>query len=202
MLYRCNSGGVGGGGEEGKARKGDESVIDLKVVSKKIGEAVVFVEDVKEVHTLVKSIDELAKAIKKKIQAGGLQDDNDNLNGTLLAGVYQIISDAESKLTTLEGKAEKFVGMKDKVTSAKQKSTAFLNKLKSENATLGVASAAVSSANAKEAIDRNNGSKTKGAQELVDLNIEIDGLLTTAKSFVSDVIKELTTSAKDIVVKP
>ncbi|WP_041177047.1 hypothetical protein [Borrelia crocidurae] len=34
------------------------------------------------------------------------------------------------------------------------------------------------------------------------LNIEIDGLLATAKSFVSDVIEELTTSAKDAVVKP
>ncbi|AHH14781.1 Variable outer membrane protein, partial (plasmid) [Borrelia hermsii MTW] len=55
-----------------------------------------------------------------------LQDDNDNLNGTLLAGAYQIMSDADSKLTALEGNAEKFAGMKDKITSAKQKNTAFL----------------------------------------------------------------------------
>ncbi|WP_430644676.1 Vsp/OspC family lipoprotein [Borrelia puertoricensis] len=194
LLISCNTSGKNLTDDE--VAKSDGTVIDLAKITKNIKDSVAFAKSVKEIHTLVKSIDELAKAIKKKIQAGGLQDDNDNLNGTLLAGAYQIISDADSKLTALEGNAEKFAGMKDKVTSAKQKSIAFLNKLKSENATLGVASAAVSSANAKEAIDRNNGSKTKGAQELSDLNTAIDALLEAAEAAVTAAISELTTPAK------
>ncbi|WP_330730623.1 Vsp/OspC family lipoprotein [Borrelia turicatae] len=149
--------------KDGQAAKSDGTVIDLSTISRNITEAVALAKSVKEIETLVKFIDELAKAIGKKIQAGGLQDDTDNLNGTLLAGAYQIMADADSKLTALKDKSEKFAGMKDKVISAKQKSTAFLSKLKSENATLGAALAAVSSANAKEAIDRNNGTKIKGA---------------------------------------
>ncbi|AHH06975.1 Variable outer membrane protein (plasmid) [Borrelia crocidurae DOU] len=79
MVMGCNSGGVSGEGTggEGKGRKGDGSVIDLKVIGDKIKSAVEFVEKVKEVETLVKSVDELAKAIKKKIQADGLTDDNE-----------------------------------------------------------------------------------------------------------------------------
>ncbi|UPA14292.1 Vsp/OspC family lipoprotein [Borrelia turicatae] len=194
LSISCNNSGTSP--KDGQAAKSDGTVIDLSKITKNIKDTVVFANDVKEVHTLVKSIDELAKAIKKKIQAGGLQDDTDNLNGTLLAGAYQIMADADSKLTALEGKSEKFAGIKDKVISAKQKSTAFLNKLKSENATLGAASAAVSSANAKEAIDRNNGTKTKGANELEELNTSIDELLKAADAAVTAAINVLTTPAK------
>ncbi len=42
VVMGCNSGGVGKEVDEGKARKGDGSVIDLKVVSKKIRDAVEF----------------------------------------------------------------------------------------------------------------------------------------------------------------
>ncbi|ANF34559.1 vsp protein (plasmid) [Borrelia turicatae] len=194
LLMSCNNSGTSP--KDGQAAKSDGTVIDLVTITKNIKDTVAFAKDVKEVHTLVKSIDELAKAIKKKIQAGGLQDDTDNLNGTLLAGAYQIMADADSKLTALEGKSEKFAGIKDKVISAKQKSTAFLNKLKSENATLGAASAAVSSANAKEAIDRNNATKTKGAKELEELNTAIDALLTSAEDAVTAAINALSTPAK------
>ncbi|WP_331279440.1 Vsp/OspC family lipoprotein [Borrelia duttonii] len=91
-LMGCNSGGVSGEGkgEEGKGRKGDGSVIDLKVVSNKIRYAVEFAESVKEVHTLVKSVDELAKAIGKKVGAVGLGDIVDH-NRSLIAGAYSVI---------------------------------------------------------------------------------------------------------------
>ncbi|AHH07717.1 Variable outer membrane protein (plasmid) [Borrelia crocidurae DOU] len=73
MVMGCNSGGVSGEGTggEGKGRKGDGSVIDLAKVSKKIQDAVAFAEKVKEVQILVKSIDELSKAIAKKIKNDG-----------------------------------------------------------------------------------------------------------------------------------
>ncbi|AHH04262.1 Variable outer membrane protein (plasmid) [Borrelia nietonii YOR] len=72
--------------------------------------------------------------------------------------------------------------------------------MKSENATLGAASAAVSSANAKEAIDRNNASKTKGAKELGELNTTIDELLRTANDVVTAAIKELTAAPTKPIV--
>ncbi|ETZ17111.1 Variable outer membrane protein [Borrelia duttonii CR2A] len=59
---------------------------------------------VKEVHTLVKSVDELAKAIGKKIENDddGFDDEADK-NGSLIAGVFSIVravGDGLSKLDT------------------------------------------------------------------------------------------------------
>ncbi|WAZ85695.1 Vsp/OspC family lipoprotein [Borrelia miyamotoi] len=69
VMISCGSGGPAP--TDGQAAKADGTVIDLVKVSKKIKDAVSFAEGVKEVHTLVKSVDELAKAIGKKIKSDG-----------------------------------------------------------------------------------------------------------------------------------
>ncbi|AHH10007.1 Variable outer membrane protein, partial (plasmid) [Borrelia parkeri SLO] len=45
-------------------------------------------------------------------------------------------------------------------------------------------------------MDVNNGTKDKGAEELIALNTAVDVLLTSAKDAVTTAIKELTTPAK------
>nr|WP_281506165.1 Vsp/OspC family lipoprotein [Borrelia nietonii] len=65
-------------------------------------DAVAFAKDVKEVHALVKSIDELAKAIGKKIQQNSDQFCADGAhNGSLITGVFQVILTVEIKLKSL-----------------------------------------------------------------------------------------------------
>ncbi|AMR76093.1 hypothetical protein A0V01_05680 (plasmid) [Borrelia hermsii] len=49
-----------------KVAKSDGTVLDLAKISAKIKEASTFAVSVKEVHTLVKSVDNLAKDIEKK----------------------------------------------------------------------------------------------------------------------------------------
>ncbi|WP_348649212.1 Vsp/OspC family lipoprotein [Borrelia turicatae] len=78
--------------------------MDLKSVSSKITEAVAFAKDVKEVHTLVKSVDELAKPIGKKIKNdGGVDADGatDTLSGNNAGG-----AGAGSKLAAEVSKAD------------------------------------------------------------------------------------------------
>ncbi|AHH07779.1 Variable outer membrane protein, partial (plasmid) [Borrelia crocidurae DOU] len=140
VVMGCNSGGVSGEGtgEEGKGRKGDGSVIDLKVIGEKIKDAVEFAEKVKEVHTLVKSVDELAKAIGKKIHNDGSLTTESGKNGSLLAGAHSVILAIKTKLEALEQKAiDQFAAMKAQVTTAKTASTDLLNKFKDKNAELG-----------------------------------------------------------------
>ncbi|WP_025401672.1 Vsp/OspC family lipoprotein [Borrelia crocidurae] len=196
MVMGCNSGGVSGEGTggEGKGRKGDGSVIDLKVIGEKIKSAVEFAQGVKEVHTLVKSIDELAKAIKKKIQAAGLQDDNGGKNGTLVSGVFSVALDIQTKLVALEEKTSDNE-FKKQVVDVKTKSNAFIDKLKSKHDDLGKQDSAVSDDDAKAAIDRSNNGD-KGSTELSALNVSIDGLLKTVNEALTTVISELLTSAK------
>ncbi|WP_025401662.1 Vsp/OspC family lipoprotein [Borrelia crocidurae] len=194
VMMGCNSGGGIKEGEEGKARKGDGSVIDLKVVSKKIRDASEFMASVKEIETLVKSIDELVKAIGKKIDANGLADDA-NHNGSLIAGAYSVIVAVDTKLGVLETKAAGLSNdLKAKVTAAKVESTAFLTKIKGQNSDLGKDTA--SDAHVKNAIDKNDGTGGKGKEELVKLNTAVNELLKAANTAVGSAITELTSSEK------
>ncbi|WP_155807030.1 Vsp/OspC family lipoprotein [Borrelia crocidurae] len=191
MVMGCNSGGGIKEGEEGKARKGDGSVIDLKVVGEKIKSAVEFAGKVKEVHTLVKSVDELAKAIGKKFKQDGTLEAEQNHNGSLLAGVFQLMSDVKVKLDALEQKAGISNEMKSKVSDVKTKVEAFSKKLKDNHTDLGKKDA--TDANAKKAIDIANAAGDKGANDLIALNTAIDGLLKGAEVALASAIKELTT---------
>ncbi|ACH95220.1 Vsp/OspC family lipoprotein (plasmid) [Borrelia recurrentis] len=198
VVMGCNSGGVSGEGTggDGKVRKGDGSVIDLKVVGEKIKSAVEFAGKVKEVHVLVKSVDELAKAIGKKIKDSDQElDALDGKNGSLMAGVFQIILTVKGGLTKLETDSSSVTEkIKTKITDAKTKSVNFLKKLQEKNTDLGKED--VSNADAEKAIDyvkQKDGDK--GAKELGELNKAVDELLVSSNKIVSDAIAEL-------VVKP
>ncbi|WP_051480283.1 Vsp/OspC family lipoprotein [Borrelia crocidurae] len=193
MVMGCNSGGGIKEGEEGKARKGDGSVIDLKVIGEKIKSAVEFAGKVKEVETLVKSVGELAKAIGKKIKNGGGLDDNAGQNGSLLAGVHSLISAINTKLVMLEKTDGISAELKLKITAVKTDNTAFINKLESAHSDLGKTDA--TDAHAKSAIDITDNTKDKGATELAKLNVIIDELLKASNKIVSDAVSEL-------VIKP
>ncbi|ETZ17275.1 Variable outer membrane protein [Borrelia duttonii CR2A] len=194
VMMGCNSGGGIKEGEEGKGRKGDGSVIDLKGVSNKIKDAVEFAQGVKEVHTLVKSIDELAKAIGKKIKNDGGLDTEAGKNGTLVAGVFSVALDVQTKLVALEAKTSDNE-LKKQIVDVKTKGNAFIDKMKSKHNDLGKQDSAVTDNDAKAAIDRSN-SGDKGATELSALNVSIDGLLKTVNEVLKTVISELLTSDK------
>ncbi|WP_376984005.1 Vsp/OspC family lipoprotein [Borrelia recurrentis] len=190
VMMGCNSGGVGEG-SQAKATKADGSVIDLKVVSKKIKDAVEFAEKVKEVHVLVKSVDELAKAIGKKIDANGSLAAEAGQNGSLIAGVHSVISAVNTKLKGLETTDNISDELKGKIVAVETEGKAFLDKLKSGNAELGKKDA--SDDDTKKAIDR-IGKKDgdKGVAELIKLNTAIDALLKLSTDAVEASIGELT----------
>ncbi|WP_025401123.1 Vsp/OspC family lipoprotein, partial [Borrelia crocidurae] len=153
-----------------------------------------FAGKVKEVETLVKSVDELAKAIKKKIdQNGGLVDGDANKNGSLLSGAHSVISAVKAKVELLEKTSGISNDLKIKATEVKNRVAAFLTKLKDNHSDLGKEGA--TDAHAKSAIDVTDNTKDKGAQELVELNKAVDELLKASNKMVSDAIAEL-------VVKP
>ncbi|UPA11425.1 hypothetical protein bpSLO_001281 (plasmid) [Borrelia parkeri] len=192
LLMSCNNSGTSP--KDGQAAKADGTILDLDTITKNITEAVAFAKDVKEVHTLVKSIDELAKAIGKKIGAAGLETDADK-NAKLISGAYSIISAVDTKLASLEKKVGISDEVKGKITAVKNASTAFLTKAKSKTADL--AKDDVKDAAAKTAIDiADTGAKDKGAEELIALNTSINALLKDAEAAVTAAIKELTTPAK------
>ncbi|ATQ15372.2 Vsp/OspC family lipoprotein (plasmid) [Borrelia miyamotoi] len=193
VMMSCGSGGPAP--KEGQAAKADGTVIDLAKVSKKIKYAVEFAASVKEIETLVKSVDELAKAIGKKIK-----NDNSNFeaekdhNGALIAGAFQVILTVKGKLTSLEQIFGISDELKTKVGMAKKESEAFLTQVKSKHTDL--AKEGVTDAHAKSVIDVADGTKDKGASELVKLNTEIDELLKAAKMTVDAAIAELTNPVK------
>ncbi|WP_235048023.1 Vsp/OspC family lipoprotein [Borrelia hispanica] len=199
VVMGCNSGGVSEG-SQAKATKAGGSVIDLKVVGEKIKSAVEFAGKVKEVHTLVKSIDDIAKGIKKKIGANGLKDDANGANHhtPLLAGVFSVATTIEKKLGELqvtESLKGFLKGLDEKVKDVDTKAKAFTSKLKNQHATLGAADGAATDVNAKNAIDKNDATGGKGKEELVALNTAIDTLLIDSKAILNVVIAELTTKA-------
>ncbi|UPA15702.1 hypothetical protein btBTE5EL_001430 (plasmid) [Borrelia turicatae] len=197
LLMSCNNSGTSP--KDGQAAKSDGTVIDLATITKNIKDTVAFAKSVKEVHTLVKSIDELAKAIGKNFKDDGTLENEQNHNGALVTGVYQLISDVKGKLTKLETGASKFAGLKEKVVAAKTSSGTFLDKLKGES---DLRKEGITDAHAKSAILVTDGTKDKGAKELSELNTAIDELLKAAEAAVESAIKELITPAKSESTKP
>ncbi|BDU63444.1 outer surface protein C (plasmid) [Candidatus Borrelia fainii] len=185
LLIGCNNGGA----KEGAAIKADGSVIDLKKVSTDIENAVAFAASVKEVRILVKSVDELAKAIGKKIKdADTLDTDNADHNGSLLAGAFQIISTVKTKLGDLEQTVGLPNELKQKITDSKTKTDTFLGKLKTNHSDLGKEGA--TDEHAKKAIGQKDGDK--GAKELDELHTAIGVLVEAANDAVTSAITALT----------
>ncbi|WP_236842865.1 Vsp/OspC family lipoprotein [Borrelia turicatae] len=179
--------------KDGHAAKSDGTLIDLATITKNIKDTVAFAKSVKDVHTLVMSIDELAKVIGKKIDANGLATESAH-NGSLIAGAYSVIEVVDTKLGTLAGKVGLSSDLKAKVGSAKKESTAFLAKVKADHANLGKED--VDDAHAKNVIDVTDGTKDKGASELIKLNTVIDELLKAAEDAVTAAINALSIPAK------
>nr|WP_247098898.1 Vsp/OspC family lipoprotein [Borrelia hermsii] len=151
VLISCNNGGSDLKSEE--IAKPDGTVLNLAKISAKIKDASDFAASVKEVHTLVKSIDELAKAIGKKLQNNGtLTDDGStDKNTSLISGVYSIVLDIDKKskaLSVLESFKEQ--NLDEKVTNFTTATKAFLDKLKSKHAELGVDQGAATKDNAQK----------------------------------------------------
>ncbi|WAZ72882.1 Vsp/OspC family lipoprotein (plasmid) [Borrelia miyamotoi] len=195
VMISCGSGGPAP--KDGQASKADGTVIDLKTVSKKIKDSVEFAASVKEIEILVKSVDELAKAIGKKIKNNGGLDTEAGQNGSLIAGVHSVVSSVKAKVGALETKSGISNELKTKVTEVKSKAEAFLNKLKDGHAELGKKDA--SDDDTKKAIKKDNSDKTKGAEELGKLNTAIDELLKAANGAVTAAIADLTTPAKAVI---
>ncbi|WP_434757122.1 Vsp/OspC family lipoprotein (plasmid) [Borrelia puertoricensis] len=191
LLISCNN--SGNATKDGKAARSDGTVIDLVTITNNIKDSVAFAKSVKDVHTLVKSVDELAKAIGKKVGAAGLGDIADH-NGSLLAGVYSVILAVDTKLASLEKQDRLSSDLKAKVGSAKKESTAFLTTVK--GATNEFDKEGAKDDDVKKAILKDNGDKTKGREDLDKLNIAIDNLLKDAEAAVTSAINALATPAK------
>ncbi|WP_434757120.1 Vsp/OspC family lipoprotein (plasmid) [Borrelia puertoricensis] len=193
LLISCNTSGAAT--NDGQAAKSDGTIIDLVTITKNIKDSVAFAKDVTEIHTLVKSINELAKAIGKKIKDSATELDNQvNKNASLLSGAFTIVLHVKNKLAQLEKKEGLSEDLKAKITVATTSNTNFLNKLKENNADLG--KDGVTDEDAKKAILLSHNDKTKGAKELGELNTAIDALVIAANDVVTSAIKELTTSTK------
>ncbi|ASJ27684.1 Vsp/OspC family lipoprotein [Borrelia turicatae] len=204
LLMSCNNSGTSP--KDGQAAKSDGTILDLATITKNIKDTVAFAKSVKEVHTLVKSIDELAKAIGKKIQNNGtLTDDGStDKNTSLMSGVYSIVLDIDKKskaLSVLESFKEQILD--EKIISFTTAIKAFLDKLKSKHAELGVDQGAATKDNAQKAIDRvNKADGENGAKELGELNTAVDALLKAAEATVTSAINALSTPAKSESTKP
>ncbi|ACH94108.1 Vsp/OspC family lipoprotein [Borrelia duttonii] len=150
-----------------------------------------FLGKVKEVHTLVKLVDELAKAIGKKIDANGSLAAEVGQNGSLIAGVYSVILAVNTKLKGLETTDNISDKLKREIVAVETEGKTFFDKLKSGNVELGKKDA--SDDDTKKAIDR-IGKKDgdKGVAELIKLNTAIDALLKLAIDAIEASIGELT----------
>ncbi|MCD2332620.1 outer surface protein OspC [Borreliella americana] len=188
LFISCNNSGKDGNSSSNPA---DESVKgpNLAEISKKITDSNAVFLAVKEVETLLASIDELAKkAIGKKIdQNNGLGGALNNKNGSLLAGVYAISNLIVEKLNVLKNEE-----LKEKIEDAKNCTIEFTDKLKISHAELGPANGEATDDNAKAAILRTNQPNNKGAAELVKLFESVEKLSAAAKEMLNNSIKELT----------
>ncbi|AHH13401.1 Variable outer membrane protein (plasmid) [Borrelia hermsii YBT] len=124
LLISCNNSGKNLKDDE--VAKSDGTVIDLTKITENITEAVTFAKSVKEVHTLVKSIDKLAKGIGKKIKNDGTLENETDKNGSLLAGVHSVISAVKTKVEALETTSGISNELKTKITDVKSKAEALL----------------------------------------------------------------------------
>nr|WP_015060328.1 Vsp/OspC family lipoprotein [Borreliella burgdorferi]ADD52194.1 OspC [Borreliella burgdorferi] len=184
LFISCNNSGKDG---NASANSADESVKgpNLTEISKKITNSNAVVLAVKEVETLLASIDELAnKAIGKQITANGLNAQAGQ-NGTLLAGAYAISVLIAEKLNILKNDE-----LKEKIEDAKKCTKAFTDKLKSSHGNLGQAA---DDDNAKKAILKTNqAGKDKGAEELEKLFESVRALSKAAQDALTNAVKELT----------
>nr|BAA13581.1 outer surface protein C [Borreliella garinii] len=184
LFISCNN----SGGDTASTNP-DESVKgpNLIEISKKITDSNAFVLAVKEVETLISSIDELAnKAIGKVINQQNGLNDNANQNGSLLAGAYAISTLITEKLSKLKNSEE----LNKKIEEAKNRSEAFTTQLKTSHADLG---AAATNENAKAAILKTNvPNNNKGAKELKDLSESVKNLSKAAQEALANSVKELT----------
>ncbi|WNY58053.1 Vsp/OspC family lipoprotein [Borreliella burgdorferi] len=184
LFISCNNSGKDG---NASANSADESVKgpNLAEISKKITESNAVVLAVKEVETLLASIDELAKAIGQKIESNGGLNADGNQNGSLISGAYSISKLIKQKLSILNSEA-----LKEKIDAAKKCSEAFTDKLKNEHASLGKKDA--TDDDAKKAILKTNVDKTKGADELIKLSGSLESLSKAAQAILANSVKELT----------
>nr|AIK19246.1 OspC [Borreliella afzelii] len=185
LFISCNNSGKGG--DSASTNPADESAKgpNLTEISKKITDSNAFVLAVKEVETLVSSINELAtQAIGKKIDQNGLAAEADK-NGSLLAGAYAISTLIKQKLDGLKG----LEGLNKEIAEAKKCSEEFTNKLKSGHADLGKDA---TDENAKKAILKTHATKDKGAEELEKLFKSVESLAKAAKESLTNSVKELT----------
>ncbi|UPA11684.1 hypothetical protein bpSLO_001579 (plasmid) [Borrelia parkeri] len=197
LLMSCNN--SASSPKDGQAAKSDGTLIDLAKITNNITEAVAFAKSVTEIHTLVKSIDDLAKAIGKKIQNQDILGTDSGKNTALIAGVFSITLDIVKKSKALQ--IPEFIKdqqiLTQKVRGVTTSVEAFINKLKNKTVELAVDSGATTDDNAQKAIDRNEKpSGENGAKELGELNTAIDELLKAANGAVTAAMKELTTPAK------
>ncbi|AHH13285.1 Variable outer membrane protein (plasmid) [Borrelia hermsii YBT] len=147
---------------------------------------------------MVKSIDELAKAIGKKIKQNSedLEVDNgkNNKNGELVAGAFQVMLTVKAKLEKLGDTPEISEELKGKITDSKSKCKEFVDKIKADS---DISKAEATDEHVKKAIDQvNTPAGEKGGVELVKLNKSIGELLKAAEGEVEAAIAELTTPAK------
>lgn len=189
LFISCNNSGKGG--DSASTNPADESAKgpNLTEISKKITDSNAFVLAVKEVETLVSSINELAtQAIGKKIDQNGLGA-LQNQNGSLLAGAYAISVLITKKLDELIKNSGE---LKGEVEKTKNCSVAFTNKLKEKHQELGIAAGAATDVNAKAAILKTDATKDKGATELGELFKSVESLAKAAKESLTNSVKELT----------
>ncbi|ANA43917.1 Vsp11, partial (plasmid) [Borrelia hermsii HS1] len=167
-------------------------LLDLAKISAKIKEVSAFAASVKEVHTLIKSIGDLAKAIGKKIktdETGTLESSTADQNEQLVAGAFQVVSTVKGELESLVQVDGISDDLKAKVNEAKNANDGLLSKFKSsakDNESVK------KDEEAKKVIDRTNASAT----ELKKLDTAVDELLKAANEAVSAAIAELTAPAK------
>nr|CAG47088.1 outer surface protein C [Borreliella sp. PHaP]CAJ43588.1 outer surface protein C [Borreliella sp. PHaP] len=185
LFISCNN----SGGDSTSTKPVDESAKgpNLTEISKKITDSNTFVLAVKEVETLLLSIDELAKAIGKKIENNGLGTEASH-NTSLLAGAYTISSLITQKLNALKNSGE----LKAEIEKAKNCSEAFTKKLKEKHQDLGTAGGNATDDHAKAAILKTNATDDKGAKELKELFESVESLSKAAKAALANSVKELT----------
>ncbi|WP_215539688.1 outer surface protein OspC [Borreliella bavariensis] len=185
LFISCNnSGGDSASTNPDESAKGP----NLTVISKKITDSNAFVLAVKEVEALLSSIDELAKAIGKKINQNGLDADA-NHNTSLLAGAHEISTLITKKLDELIKNSGE---LKGEVEKAKNCSAAFTKKLTDSNVNLGVQNGNATDDDAKAAILKANATKDKGLDELEKLSEAVKSLSKSAQEALTNSVKELT----------
>ncbi|WKD00263.1 Vsp/OspC family lipoprotein [Borreliella bissettiae] len=185
LFISCNNSGKDGNASTNPA---DESKgPNLTEISKKITNSNAVVLAVKEVETLLSSIDELAKkAIGKKIDQNNTLVALNGQNGSLLAGAYAISTLITEKLSAINDSGE----LKAEIEKAKECSKKFTEKLANNHTDLGKQD--VSDAHAQEAILKTNGANGKGAKELKELSELVANLTKAAKETLTNSVKELT----------